>query len=109
MGLIAAELERQGIATVCVQTVRHVAERVRPPRSLLVPWKMGYPLGRPHDPEVQHEVIEQMLGLLEDESLVAPALVGFAANAGGRATYRSPSLSPTAGMMTRTSTPPVDT
>ncbi len=66
MGLIAAEIERRGIPTVCVQPVRHVAERVRPPRSLLVPFPLGYPLGRPNDPRVQHSVLAQMLALLED-------------------------------------------
>jgi hypothetical protein len=81
VGLIAAEFERQGIATVCVQPVRHVAEKVRPPRSLLVPWGLGYPLGRPHDPQLHHDVIGQMLDMLEDASLEAPALVEFA---GGR-------------------------
>lgn len=65
MGLIAAEFERRGIVTVCVQPVRHVAERVRPPRSLLVPWGLGYPLGRPNDATVQHRVIEAMLTLAE--------------------------------------------
>lgn len=65
MGLIAAELERRGIVTVCAQPVRHVAERVRPPRSLLVPWGLGYPLGRPNDAAVQHRVIEAMLSLAE--------------------------------------------
>lgn len=71
-------MERRGIATVCVQPVRHVAERVRPPRSLLVPWGLGYPLGGPDDTGLQHRVMEQMLRMLEDRALSAPALVEFA-------------------------------
>jgi len=74
VGLIAAELERRGIATVCVQPDRHIAQRVRPPRSLLVPFKLGLPLGRPNDAITQHAVLEQMLAMLEDDSLAAPAL-----------------------------------
>jgi hypothetical protein len=78
VGLIAAELERQGIATVALQTVRRIAERVRPPRGLLVPFPLGYPLGRPNDAELQHEVIEAALSVLEDRHATAPALVRYA-------------------------------
>lgn len=77
MGLVSAELERQGIATVCIQLVRTVAERVRPPRSLLVPFAHGYPLGTPGDAARQHAVLDTALGLLEDASLRPPALVEY--------------------------------
>jgi D-proline reductase (dithiol) PrdB len=63
--LVAAELERRGIATVCIQLLREVAEAVRPPRALLVPFRHGYPLGRPHDPVGQTAVIAAALALLE--------------------------------------------
>ena len=77
VGLVAAELERLGIATVALQLLRHVAERVRPPRALLVPFPHGYPLGTPGDPAVQHAVLEAALRLLEDPGLEPPALVEF--------------------------------
>jgi hypothetical protein len=73
--LVAAEIERQGIATVTIQLLREVAERVRPPRALFVPFRHGYPLGRPNDPATQHAVLEAALRLLEDPSLRPPALV----------------------------------
>jgi hypothetical protein len=38
VGLVAAELERRGIATVVIQLLREVAENVRPPRALFVPF-----------------------------------------------------------------------
>ncbi len=75
MGLVAAELERQGIATVAIQLLRDVAERVRPPRALCVPFPHGYPLGVPGDAVGQRRVIESALRLLEDPSLVPPVLV----------------------------------
>ena len=78
MSLVAAELERRGIATVVINLLRVAAERVRPPRALFVPYRHGYPLGRPNDPERQLMVIEAALRLLEDESLAAPALVDYA-------------------------------
>lgn len=67
VGLVGAELERQGIATVAIQLLRDVAERMRPPRALWVPFPHGYPLDRPHDPERQHRVIAAALRLLEEE------------------------------------------
>ena len=79
MGLVGAELERQGIATVAIQLLREVAERVRPPRALCVPFPHGYPLGVPGDPVGQRRVIESALRLLEDASLVPPVLVDFEA------------------------------
>jgi len=75
VGLVAAELERQGIATVALQLLREVAERVRPPRSLLLPFRHGFPLREPGRPALQRAVLEVALRLLEDERLRAPALV----------------------------------
>jgi hypothetical protein len=75
--LIAAELERQGIATVAIQLLREVAERVRPPRALFVPFRHGYPLGKPSDPKGQRAVIEAALRLLEDPSLRPPVLADY--------------------------------
>ena len=65
MSLIAAELERQGIATVTLQLLRRVAERMRPPRALFVPFQHGYALDAPDEPARQHAVIEAALQLLE--------------------------------------------
>lgn len=66
VSLVAAEMERQGIATVVIQLLRDVAERVGPPRALLVPFRHGYPLDRPNDPERQRFVIESALQLAEE-------------------------------------------
>ncbi len=74
VGLVAAELERIGIATVCIQLLRVVAERVRPPRALFVPFPHGFPLDSPDDPERQHAVIESALRLLEDRAAQPPVL-----------------------------------
>jgi len=79
VGLVAAELERQGIATVALQLLRTVAEQVRPPRGLFVPFPHGYPLGAPADVELQHAVIDAALTLLEDGSRSGPLLVDYSA------------------------------
>lgn len=62
--LIAAELERRGITTVCVILLREIAQKVRPPRALSVPFRHGFPLGAPHDAALQRSVIEAALSLL---------------------------------------------
>ncbi len=69
--LVAAELERQGISTVVIQLLRSVAEKVRPPRALFVPFKHGYPLDTPGDPGRQRAMIEAALQVLEDPSPIA--------------------------------------
>ncbi len=77
VGLVAAELERSGISTVSIQLLKEVAERVRPPRALLVPFPHGYPLGAPEEPALQHRVLEAAFRMLEDPHLRPPSLVSF--------------------------------
>jgi len=75
VSLIAAELERRGITTVCVILLREVAEKVRPPRALAVPFRHGYPLGAPHDRALQTKVILAALALLDEQKV--PVLADF--------------------------------
>ncbi len=77
VGLVAAELERQGISTVAIQLLREVAVRVGPPRALFVPFSHGFPLGAPHDPDLQHAIIDAALQLLERPDSDTPLLVDF--------------------------------
>lgn len=76
--LVAAELERHGVTTVAIQLLRMVAERVRPPRALYVPFRHGCPLGTPGDASRQHAVLEGALRLLEDPLITPPALRDYA-------------------------------
>jgi hypothetical protein len=75
--LVAAELERQGIATVAIQLLREVALRVCPPRALFVPFRHGHPLGEPHRRAGQRAVLEAALRMLEDRTLQPPALLDY--------------------------------
>jgi len=77
VGLVAAECERQGISAVAIQLLREVAERVRPPRGLLVSFRHGYPLDTPGDQVRQHAVLEAALRLLEVRGLTLPVLLDF--------------------------------
>jgi hypothetical protein len=75
--LVAAELEKRGISTVVLQLLREVAEKVRPPRALFVPFRHGYPLDAPGDPARQHGVLEAALKLLENPSATPPWLEDY--------------------------------
>ena len=76
--LAAAEFERHGIATVALVLLRHVAEAVRPPRALALPFRHGSPLDAPGDPARQHAVLEAALRLLESPAAHGPVLVDYA-------------------------------
>jgi hypothetical protein len=77
VGLVAAELERQGISTVVINLLRMVTEQVRPPRALSVPFRHGYPLDSPNNTKKQHAVLAAALGLFENQQLKPPAIVDF--------------------------------
>ena len=77
VGLVAAELERRGISTVVIQLLRWVAEKVRPPRALCVPFRHGYPLDTPKDPEKQRAVIRAALNMLQHRNLKPPAILDY--------------------------------
>ncbi len=77
MSLVAAEIERQGIPTVTLQLLREVAQKVRPPRALFVPFLHGYPLDAPNEPTRQRAVLEAALRILEERSSAPPILVDY--------------------------------
>jgi hypothetical protein len=62
---------------VAIQLLRSVAEKVRPPRALAVPFRHGYPLGIPDDGGQQQAVILAALRMLEDPNLQPPAIVDY--------------------------------
>ena len=65
MGLIARQLEAAGLRTVTLNFVRAIAERVQPPRTLLVPFPFGAPFGDPGNESLQLGVLREALALLE--------------------------------------------
>jgi len=77
VGLVAAELERQGVSTAAIQLLREVAERVRPPRALFVPFRHGYPLDAPGDAKRQLAVLEAALRLLEESRGPPPVIADY--------------------------------
>ncbi|TAM79708.1 MAG: hypothetical protein EPN47_18095 [Acidobacteria bacterium] len=69
-------IEKSGIPTVSISLLREVTERVRPPRALVVDRPLGYPLGAPHDIDLQKRIVMAALELLA-HPVQEPLLVDF--------------------------------
>ncbi|MXV75248.1 hypothetical protein F4Z99_13375 [Candidatus Poribacteria bacterium] len=67
VGLIQRAVEATGISTTSITLDESITKRVKPPRALSVPYRFGYPLGEPNNPELQHAIIAEALSLLENE------------------------------------------
>jgi hypothetical protein len=65
VGLIQAEIERNGVATVSISLLKGVTEIIKPPRTLFVPFKLGFPLGEAGNFQLQHQIIAKALSLFE--------------------------------------------
>lgn len=64
-GIVARELERRGISTVLLATVREIVEQVRVPRTVFVNFPFGRPLGRAGDRGTQRAILEEMIASLK--------------------------------------------
>lgn len=69
VGLIQAEIERQGIPTASITLLPEVTGAVRPPRALSVPFALGYPLGAPDDPPLQLKLLRALLALTAEDDV----------------------------------------
>jgi hypothetical protein len=45
VGLIQHSIEANGMATISLSINRPYTEKVKPPRSIFLPWPLGHPLG----------------------------------------------------------------
>ena len=75
MSVLARVLEEHGIATTTIAMVREHAEKVKPPRALFVPFFFGFALGKPNEPDYQHQVLSAAFGLLKETE--GPVLADF--------------------------------
>ncbi len=46
-----------------------ITAKIRPPRALSVPYPLGYPLGEPNNPELQTEILRQLLSLVQRDDV----------------------------------------
>lgn len=75
VGLVQAELERAGIATVSISLLESVTSLLRVPRALVVDRPFGYPLGFAGNAPIQHAILAEALALLERDDV--PVLERF--------------------------------
>ena len=80
MSVLARVFEEAGLTTVAIALVREHAERVRPPRALWVPFYFGYTMGKPDDPDFQHQVLATALATLDADA--GPVLADYPDDAG---------------------------
>jgi len=63
-GLIARELERQGLSTICAVTIKEVALQVRLPRAVFINFPFGRTLGPAGDRALQDSIVSDMVRAL---------------------------------------------
>jgi hypothetical protein len=68
VGLIAREVEAQGVTTVALALVKEVAVAARAPRFLYLHWPFGHALGEPGKVAQQQTVLHDMLSM----AMIAP-------------------------------------
>ncbi len=77
--MLARAIEETGLPTVTVALIKEHAQRVKPPRTLWVPFPFGFALGNPDDPPFQQKVLSAALGLLSEND--TPVLAEFTEDA----------------------------
>jgi len=61
VGLIARCTEAAGIPTLCMGSALDIVKAVNPPRFAFLDFPLGHPTGKPHEPELQREILVQAL------------------------------------------------
>lgn len=61
MGLIARHIEAAGIPTLCMGSALDILKAGNPPRAAFLDYPLGHTTGKPHQPELQREILVQAL------------------------------------------------
>lgn len=61
MGLVAREVEKQGISTIMVSLLPEATRELRVPRAIYFPNKLGAPIGKPGDKQEQEQALRLCL------------------------------------------------
>ena len=64
VGLAQQIVEERGITTASITLLPEITKKLRPPRALAVPYPLGYPLGEPDNPVLQHEIMAALIKTL---------------------------------------------
>jgi hypothetical protein len=61
VGLIARCVEAAGISTLCMGSALDIIRAGNPPRAAFLDYPLGHTTGKPHQPELQREILIQAL------------------------------------------------
>lgn len=75
VGLIQRAIEYAGVTTVSISLLREITEKIRPPRALFVPYRLGYPLGEANNAILQSCIMQSAFALLQRNDV--PVLESF--------------------------------
>ena len=75
VGLAQQIIEARGITTASITMLSGITKKLKPPRALSVPYPLGFPLGEANNPELQHEILSDLLALLTRDDV--PVLEAF--------------------------------
>ena len=78
MSVLGRVLEEKGLTTTGIVLIEEHAQKVKPPRMLSVPFNFGNTLGKPNNPELQHDVLKNTFALLNEP--VGPVLKRYQTN-----------------------------
>ena len=73
MGLIAREVERAGIPTLCMSSAWDITFAVRPPRAVFINFPLNHQTGKANDPPLQRRILLDALKAFE--TLWAPGQI----------------------------------
>lgn len=65
MGLIAREIERRGIPTICLTSAWSITRAVNPPRAAYVDFPLGHTAGKPDDKPLQRKIMIDTLSAFD--------------------------------------------
>lgn len=61
VGLIARNAEAVGITTLSMTSALDITQAVNPPRAAFLDYPLGHTTGKPHEPELQREILIEAL------------------------------------------------
>ncbi len=73
VGLIAREVERRGIPTICMSSAYSITAAVNPPRAVYVDFPLGHTAGKAGDKALQRRIMIDTLSALD--GILAPGTI----------------------------------
>ena len=66
VGLIAKQIEQQGIPTVCLSSALSITQSVKAPRAVYIDYPLGHTAGKPQNPDDQEFIMRRALSAITE-------------------------------------------